>query len=210
MPESALDLLHRIFGHREFRGEQAQIVEQVARGGDALVLMPTGGGKSLCYQLPALLRAGTAIVVSPLIALMQDQVEALRQLGVRAAFLNSSLDAANARIDAGEPNAFEVIDLFRGRQVWIDHGGGIVTRYAHLDGIPPDIVVGRRVAQGEVVGFVGDSGTPESISSPDTEIHLHWELRVGDDFLGDGLPPEDVRAIYEGLFEPIPVNASFQ
>ncbi|HJW47427.1 MAG TPA: RecQ family ATP-dependent DNA helicase, partial [Lysobacter sp.] len=96
MSETALDLLHRIFGHREFRGEQAQIVEQVAGGGDALVLMPTGGGKSLCYQLPALLRDGCGIVVSPLIALMQDQVEALRQLGVSAAYLNSSLDAASA------------------------------------------------------------------------------------------------------------------
>jgi ATP-dependent DNA helicase RecQ len=96
MSDTAIDLLHRIFGHREFRGEQAQIVEQVAGGGDALVLMPTGGGKSLCYQLPALLREGCGIVVSPLIALMQDQVEALRQLGVSAAYLNSSLDAASA------------------------------------------------------------------------------------------------------------------
>ncbi|GAB3363540.1 DNA helicase RecQ [Lysobacter rhizosphaerae] len=96
MSDSALDLLRRIFGHREFRGEQAQIVEQVANGGDALVLMPTGGGKSLCYQLPALLREGCGIVVSPLIALMQDQVEALRQLGVQAAYLNSSLDATEA------------------------------------------------------------------------------------------------------------------
>lgn len=96
MPDHALALLQRIFGHREFRGEQAQIVAHVAGGGDALVLMPTGGGKSLCYQLPALLREGCGIVVSPLIALMQDQVEALRQLGVRAAFLNSTLDAAAA------------------------------------------------------------------------------------------------------------------
>ena len=96
MSDPALDLLHRIFGHREFRGEQAQIVERVASGGDALVLMPTGGGKSLCYQLPALLRDGCGVVVSPLIALMQDQVEALRQLGVRAAYLNSTLDAKTA------------------------------------------------------------------------------------------------------------------
>lgn len=96
MPSPALELLHRIFGHTAFRGEQAQIVQHVTDGGDALVLMPTGGGKSLCYQLPALLRDGCAIVVSPLIALMQDQVEALRQLGVRAAFLNSTLDAAAA------------------------------------------------------------------------------------------------------------------
>jgi ATP-dependent DNA helicase RecQ len=96
MSDTALDLLRRIFGHHEFRGEQAQIVEQVANGGDALVLMPTGGGKSLCYQLPSLLRDGCGIVVSPLIALMQDQVEALRQLGVSAAYLNSSLDATEA------------------------------------------------------------------------------------------------------------------
>ncbi len=96
MPSAALDTLRHVFGYDRFRGEQGQIVEHVTGGGDALVLMPTGGGKSLCYQLPALLRAGTAIVVSPLIALMQDQVEALRQLGVRAAFLNSSQDARSA------------------------------------------------------------------------------------------------------------------
>src|SRR6478752_821455 len=92
----ARELLRRVFGHPDFRGQQAGAVEQLVAGGDALVLMPTGGGKSLCYQVPALLRPGTAIVVSPLIALMQDQVEALKQLGVRAAFLNSSLDAAEA------------------------------------------------------------------------------------------------------------------
>ncbi|HZX77182.1 DNA helicase RecQ [Lysobacter sp.] len=96
MSDSALDLLRRVFGHPGFRGEQAQIVEHVAGGGDALVLMPTGGGKSLCYQLPALLREGCGLVVSPLIALMQDQVEGLRQLGVRAAYLNSTLDASQA------------------------------------------------------------------------------------------------------------------
>jgi ATP-dependent DNA helicase RecQ len=94
---SALQRLHEVFGYSSFRGEQQAIVEHVTAGGDALVLMPTGGGKSLCYQLPALLREGVAIVVSPLIALMQDQVDALQQLGVRAAFLNSSLDAESAR-----------------------------------------------------------------------------------------------------------------
>ena len=96
MSSAALEQLRHVFGYDSFRGEQGEIVEHVVAGGDALVLMPTGGGKSLCYQLPALLRAGTGIVVSPLIALMQDQVEALRQLGVRAAFLNSSLDAGAA------------------------------------------------------------------------------------------------------------------
>jgi ATP-dependent DNA helicase RecQ len=84
------------FGYPAFRGSQAEIIEHVAGGGDALVLMPTGGGKSLCYQIPALLRGGTAIVVSPLIALMQDQVAALAEAGVRAAFLNSSLSAEAA------------------------------------------------------------------------------------------------------------------
>jgi ATP-dependent DNA helicase RecQ len=93
---TALDQLQRVFGYPEFRGQQAEVVQHVSDGGDALVLMPTGGGKSLCYQLPALLRPGTGIIISPLIALMQDQVEALRQLGVRAAFLNSSLDAGDA------------------------------------------------------------------------------------------------------------------
>ncbi len=92
----AHEVLQRVFGHPDFRGPQAEVVEQLVSGGDALVLMPTGGGKSLCYQVPALLRPGTAIVVSPLIALMQDQVEALHQLGVRAAFLNSSLGAGEA------------------------------------------------------------------------------------------------------------------
>ena len=94
--EPMLDLLNKVFGHSQFRGAQEAIVSHVAAGGDALVLMPTGGGKSLCYQLPALLREGTALVVSPLIALMQDQVAALTQLGVRAAFLNSTLDAGAA------------------------------------------------------------------------------------------------------------------
>ena len=89
---AAVEILRRVFGYRSFRGQQAEIVDQIVGGGDALVLMPTGGGKSLCYQIPALLRPGVGVVVSPLIALMQDQVDALRQAGVRAAFLNSSLD----------------------------------------------------------------------------------------------------------------------
>ncbi|GAA1789079.1 DNA helicase RecQ [Agromyces lapidis] len=87
---SAHEALHTVFGYDAFRGEQAEIIEQVASGGDAVVLMPTGGGKSLCYQIPALLREGTGVVVSPLIALMHDQVDALVRNGVRAAYLNSS------------------------------------------------------------------------------------------------------------------------
>jgi ATP-dependent DNA helicase RecQ len=91
MPPIPLHILRTVFGYQSFRGPQADIVEHLVAGGDALVLMPTGGGKSLCYQIPSLARPGTGVVVSPLIALMQDQVEALRQLGVKAAFLNSTL-----------------------------------------------------------------------------------------------------------------------
>jgi ATP-dependent DNA helicase RecQ len=86
----ALHVLQTVFGYPQFRDSQAEIVNHVATGGDALVLMPTGGGKSLCYQIPSLLRDGVGVVVSPLIALMQDQVDALAELGVRAAFLNST------------------------------------------------------------------------------------------------------------------------
>ena len=95
---SAQELLERVWGYDEFRGDQREIVEHVIAGGDALVLMPTGGGKSLCYQLPALARRGTGIVISPLIALMHDQVDALEQLGVRAAYLNSTLGLDERRL----------------------------------------------------------------------------------------------------------------
>jgi ATP-dependent DNA helicase RecQ len=99
--------LNEVFGYAAFRGHQAEVIDHVAGGGDALVLMPTGSGKSLCYQIPALLRDGVGVVVSPLIALMQDQVAALAELGVRAAFLNSTLSGAQAaevegRVRGGE------------------------------------------------------------------------------------------------------------
>jgi len=104
--DRAQQVLADVFGFRQFRSQQADIIATVIAGGDVLALMPTGGGKSLCYQIPALVRPGTGIVVSPLIALMQDQVEALTQAGVKAAFLNSTLDyreqtALEARIAAG-------------------------------------------------------------------------------------------------------------
>jgi ATP-dependent DNA helicase RecQ len=89
----ALEVLNRVFGYDSFRGSQQEIIDHLIGGGDALVLMPTGGGKSLCYQIPALVRDGVGVVVSPLIALMQDQVDALRAVGVRAGFLNSSQDS---------------------------------------------------------------------------------------------------------------------
>ncbi len=97
MPSSPLHILQSVFGYDSFRGPQQAIVEQVIEGGDALVLMPTGGGKSLCYQIPSMVRQGTGIVVSPLIALMQDQVDALHEAGVAAAYLNSSQDNETQR-----------------------------------------------------------------------------------------------------------------
>ena len=93
----AQEILQSIFGYEQFRHAQQDIIQTLLNGKDALVLMPTGGGKSLCYQIPALVREGTAIVISPLIALMQDQVDALQQLGINAAFLNSSLTASESR-----------------------------------------------------------------------------------------------------------------
>ncbi|MDH5764615.1 MAG: DNA helicase RecQ [Gammaproteobacteria bacterium] len=97
MQDKATSLLNTVFGYTEFRHHQQTIIQQLIDGNDAVVLMPTGGGKSLCYQIPSLVRDGTGIVISPLIALMQDQVVALQQLGVNAAYLNSSLDAKSAQ-----------------------------------------------------------------------------------------------------------------
>src|ERR1700760_3482963 len=86
-----LEILRTVFGYDQFRGPQAEIIDHIVAGGDAMVLMPTGRGKALCFQIPALCRDGVAIVGSPLIALMRDQVQALTQLGVKAACLNSSV-----------------------------------------------------------------------------------------------------------------------
>ena len=108
----ALDVLHRVFGYDSFRGAQRGVVEHVIAGGDALVLMPTGGGKSLCYQIPALVRRGTGVVISPLIALMQDQVDALQALGVRAGFLNSTQEGAERRAVEAEFLAGELDLLY--------------------------------------------------------------------------------------------------
>jgi len=107
MPDSALQTLRNVFGYKHFRSDQAAIIDSVLAGRDALVLMPTGGGKSLCFQIPALLREGAGLVVSPLIALMQDQVRALNAVGIKAAFLNSSLSGQEQadvirRLEAGD------------------------------------------------------------------------------------------------------------
>ncbi|MEU7304220.1 DNA helicase RecQ [Streptomyces sp. NPDC007206] len=107
-----LATLHRVFGYGAFRGEQEAVIEHVVAGGDAVVLMPTGGGKSLCYQIPALVRPGTGVVISPLIALMQDQVDALRALGVRAGFMNSTQDFDERRMVEAEFLAGELDLLY--------------------------------------------------------------------------------------------------
>jgi len=94
----------------------------------------------------------------------------------------------------------ESLDAFRGRQVWIDHGNGVVTRYCHLSGIADGVTQGTVISAGDVIAFVGESGTPESINNPGSQYHLHFEVRVGDSYLGAGLPPEEVRALYVELF----------
>jgi ATP-dependent DNA helicase RecQ len=111
-PARAAQILSEVFGYSAFRGQQAEIVSQIAGGGDALVLMPTGGGKSLCYQIPALMRHGVGIVVSPLIALMQDQVAALLEAGVRAAYLNSSMSWQQAQAVERQTRAGEIDLLY--------------------------------------------------------------------------------------------------
>ncbi|MEU0662135.1 MULTISPECIES: DNA helicase RecQ [Streptomyces] len=110
--DDALRVLGKVFGYDSFRGQQREIIDHVVDGGDALVLMPTGGGKSLCYQIPALVRPGVGVVISPLIALMQDQVDALRAVGVRAGFLNSTQDLDERRMVEAEFAAGELDLLY--------------------------------------------------------------------------------------------------
>ena len=100
------------------------------------------------------------------------------------------------------PTPAESFDAFRGRQVWVDHGNGIVTYYCHLSGVASELQVGDAVAQGEVIAYVGESGTPGSVTTPGTEYHLHWEVRVGTSYLGAGQDPASVRAQYLALFGP--------
>ncbi len=121
-------------------------------------------------------------------------------------YQNLTADQFAAAEAAGFQGA-EWLDLFRGRQVWIDHGGGVMTRFAHLSAIAEGIEVGQPVDVGQIVAFIGESGTPASVSDPGSEYHLHFEIRVGDAFLGDGLDPFDARRLYLeafGLAEPAP------
>ncbi len=120
-----------------------------------------------------------------------------------ANFVEMTGDELNAILDRTQLQGYTdaaALDRFRGRQVWVDHGNGIVTRYCHLSGIAPGLIVGSHVDAGQVVGYVGDSGTPEAVTAPGTEIHLHFELRVDGSFLGAGLPIAEVRLLYQRLF----------
>lgn len=114
----------------------------------------------------------------------------------RLAEQEAEVAAGNASSDPA------LLDEFRGRQLWIDHGNGIVTRYCHLSGIAEGISVGKLVTQGQVIAYMGESGTPESINAPGTQVHLHFEIRVGDSYLGAGRPPAAVRDLYEKAFAP--------
>jgi murein DD-endopeptidase MepM/ murein hydrolase activator NlpD len=112
--------------------------------------------------------------------------------------------AAQMQAYLADPNTDASFDAFRGRQVWVklDDGGVYVNRYCHLDGIAPGIQVGSRVEVGQLIAYVGETGTPESISNPGHEYHLHFEMRIGDSYLGDDLPPAEVRRLYTTLFSP--------
>ncbi len=112
----------------------------------------------------------------------------------------AELDEMEKRTPVADQTDEAALDRYRGRQVWIDHGNGVVTRYAHLSRIADGIGVGVSVRQGELIAYVGNSGTPESLTDPNAEMHLHFELRVGDGYLGKGLAAPEVRSLYEKAF----------
>jgi len=112
----------------------------------------------------------------------------------------AQLDELQKQTPANGQTDENALDIYRGMQVWIDHGNGVVTRYAHLSRIADGINVGVSVRQGELIAYVGNSGTPESLTDPNAEMHLHFELRAGHEYLGKGLPPADVRSLYEKAF----------
>ncbi|WP_224769030.1 RecQ family ATP-dependent DNA helicase [Nocardioides ochotonae] len=196
--ETALHVLRTRFGHDAFRGQQAAIIETVVAGRDALVLMPTGGGKSLCYQVPALVRPGTGVVVSPLIALMHDQVVALGALGIRAAFWNSSLDPAARRevtraYAAGEldllylsperlaaPGTLDLLARAPISVIAIDEAH-CVASWGH-DFRPDYLTISRLTARFPEVPRIALTAT--AIAATATEIAERLDLRLGPD--GEG------------------------
>lgn len=123
---------------------------------------------------------------------------------IRADLAYVNPTSAQMQAYLADPNSDASFDAFRGRQVWVklDDGGVYVNRYCHLDSIASGIQVGTRVSVGQVIAYVGESGTPESISNPGSEYHLHFEMRVGNSYLGAGLPAAEVRRLYNNLFSP--------
>ena len=121
---------------------------------------------------------------------------------VRADHEYTDLNAASLARIMADPTSESSFDAFRGRQVWVDHGAGVITRYCHLLGVEAGIVPGTRVKAGQLIAFVGETGTPESVVNPGHEYHLHWELRIGDSYLGKGLSKDEVRRLYQAAFTP--------
>jgi murein DD-endopeptidase MepM/ murein hydrolase activator NlpD len=117
-----------------------------------------------------------------------------------APLTQAEVDDFDSRTPVAGQTDEQELDRYRGQQVWIDHGNGVVTRYAHLSRIADGINAGVSVRQGDLIAYVGNSGTPESLANPDAEMHLHFELRVGDAYLGKGLQAPDVRLLYERAF----------
>jgi murein DD-endopeptidase MepM/ murein hydrolase activator NlpD len=106
------------------------------------------------------------------------------------------------RVEQNGGDDSEVVDIFRGRQVWVDHGNGVVTRYVHLNRIADDIEVGAQVETGRVIAYVGESGTAASVTDPGTQMHLHFEIRIGESYLGQALDPTAARRLYQQAFSP--------
>jgi murein DD-endopeptidase MepM/ murein hydrolase activator NlpD len=123
-----------------------------------------------------------------------------RVIRADTAYVDPTPDQLRAYL--ADPNTETSFDAFRGRQVWVDHGGGVVTRYCHLLDVAPGIVQGTQVAKGQLIAHVGESGTPESITNPGHQYHLHFEIRVGAGYLGKDLPAAQVRALYVEAFTP--------
>jgi ATP-dependent DNA helicase RecQ len=191
-PSRARELLRDVFGFAEYRPHQEDIVDHLVAGGDAFVLMPTGGGKSLCYQLPALVRPGTGVVVSPLISLMKDQVDALRAAGVRAAAYNSSLAPDEARsvlraLHSGELDLLYVAPETLMTEAFLERLQEIAAGQGAADGDSDDGATGdsRGIAPGGIALFAIDEA--------------HCVSQWGHDFRPEYVQLGQLRGLFPGI-----------